>query len=164
MISWAPLNQIHGFVTMCQVRKSLYGLRQAPRTWYHTLSQSLLKFIFHQLKVNNSLFIFRCMRIQLFFLVYVDNIILTGSSPIIDHHKSSFVVKDLSTLTYFLGIEVVRCREGLLLYQHKYTTDLLVWFDMSGAKPVATLISTSKHLSILGDVDPMIYRSAIGGL
>lgn len=101
-------------------------------------------------------------------LVYVDDLIITGSSPshiasLTKHLQSSFAVKDLGILSYFLGIEVARCKEGLFLSQHKYTVDLLHRHQMDGAKPLSTP-STSKPGSDSSSVDPTEYCSAIGGL
>lgn len=57
-------------------------------------------------------------------LVYVDDLIITGSnsaliSPVIHDLSSAFVMKDLGDLLYFLGIEVHRSAEGILLTQTK---------------------------------------------
>lgn len=154
---------------VCRLKKSLYGLRQAPRAWYQTLSSALLRFGFLQSQADHSLFIYRRQGAFLLVLVYVDDIILTGShkavlESLVQHLKSTFVLKDLGALTYFLGIEVSRCREGLLLSQHKYMVDLLRRHNMDGSKPVTTPMATSSNLSVSGDVDPKEYRSAIGGL
>lgn len=102
-------------------------------------------------------------------LVYVDDMILTGSkssliSALTRHLQARFAVKDLGTLTFFLGVEVARCREGLLLSQHKYIVELLRRHHMDGAKSVSTPMATSPSLNISGSIDPSEYRSAIGGL
>ncbi|XP_013633001.1 PREDICTED: uncharacterized mitochondrial protein AtMg00810-like [Brassica oleracea var. oleracea] len=63
-------------------------------------------------------------------LIYVDDIIITGSDKdgIISTKaflKPTFDIKDLSELEYFLGIEMCRSKDGLFLSQGKYTLDLL---------------------------------------
>ena len=63
-------------------------------------------------------------------LIYVDDIIITGSDKegIISTKvflKSTFDIKDLGELKYFLGIEICRSKEGLFLSQRMYTLDLL---------------------------------------
>lgn len=102
-------------------------------------------------------------------LVYVDDIILTGSDPsllaaLTSHLKSRFAVKDLGPSTHFLGVEVARCCDGLFLSQHKYTDDLLHRHGIVGAKGVSTPMATSSLLPVSGEVNPSDYRSAIGGL
>lgn len=64
---------------VCKLIKSLYGLRQAPREWFSKFSEVLLKYGFHQSKADNSLFIFHTSISFTAVLVYVDDIILTGS-------------------------------------------------------------------------------------
>lgn len=67
-------------------------------------------------------------------MIYVDDIIVASSSSeansaLLRDLKSEFVLKDLGDLHYFLGIEVQKIGEGILLTQEKYTTDLLVSRD-----------------------------------
>ncbi|CAN6683923.1 unnamed protein product [Malus baccata var. baccata] len=102
--------------------------------------------------------------------VYVDDIIITGSSTIecqsiISKLQALFPVKDLGNIHYFLGIEVKRSAKGLLMHQSKYALDLLRKTDMLGAKPCATPVSTSKldHFGTLLS-DPTYYRSTVGAL
>ena len=59
-------------------------------------------------------------------LVYVDNIIISGTdTTIIQHLHDSFHMKDLGPLTYFLGLEVHQSNKGLIFNQHKYAIDLI---------------------------------------
>lgn len=53
-------------------------------------------------------------------MVYVDNIVLTGSSgqeidAVVHHLHSKFALKDMGPLSFFLGIDVQRTPQGLLL-------------------------------------------------
>lgn len=66
-----------GFV--CRLHKSLYGLKQAPRAWFDKLRDALLSLSFTCAKSNQSLF-FRIIQVSIvFILIYVDDIIVTGS-------------------------------------------------------------------------------------
>lgn len=154
--------------SVCLLRRTIYGLRQAPRAWYNALSSALLAFGFVQSMADSSLFIYNRGIIRIFVLAYVDDLIITGScsaviAKITQHLMKSFIVKDLGPLTYFLGVEVAHCKEGLFLSQHKYTVDMLRKFKMDGAKPVSTPMS-SKLPTLQGSTDATEYRSAIGGL
>ena len=56
----------------------------------------------------------------LYFLVYVDDLIVTGSDPslvdnIIGQLDSKFSTKDLGVLSFFYGVEVLATSMGLLL-------------------------------------------------
>jgi hypothetical protein len=68
--------------------------------------------------------------ITIYVLVYVDDIIITSSSPavvdaLLSDLRSEFALKDLGSLHYFLGIEVKSTSDGLILSQEKYATDIL---------------------------------------
>ena len=61
-------------------------------------------------------------------LVYVDDIVITGSDSALlgqlkTHLSESFHMKDLGSLTYFLGLEVHHSPSGISLNQHKYASD-----------------------------------------
>ncbi|GKB80363.1 ribonuclease H-like domain-containing protein [Tanacetum coccineum] len=77
------------------------------------------------------------------FLVYVDDIIITGNNVSeIENFKvflkSKFMIKDLGKLKYFLGIEVIDIEKGICLNQRKYVLDLLFECGMLACKPVNT--------------------------
>ncbi|GJS68851.1 putative ribonuclease H-like domain-containing protein [Tanacetum coccineum] len=60
---------------VCKVEKALYGLYQAPRAWYETLSTYLLDNGFQRGKIEKTLFIRRDKSDILLVQVYVDDII-----------------------------------------------------------------------------------------
>jgi len=110
---------------VCRLHKSLYGLKQAPRAWYTRLSDFLLSIGFQASKVDTSLFILSDGTNIFYLLVYVDDILLTGSNSAMLHHliqllSSEFKLRDLGAVHYFLGIEVQSTGMGLMLRQHKY--------------------------------------------
>jgi hypothetical protein len=58
--------------------------------------------------------------ITMFLLVYVDDIIITSSSPsavdaLLKDLRSEFALKDLDSLHYFLWIQVMKKGNGLVL-------------------------------------------------
>lgn len=58
---------------VCKLKKSLYGLRQAPRCWFAKLSMALKEFSFKQNYKDYSLFTLRRGTSALYVLVYVDD-------------------------------------------------------------------------------------------
>jgi hypothetical protein len=90
-------------------------------------------------------------------LVYVDDIIITSSSPavvdaLLSNLKKDFALKDLGGLHYFLGIEVKKVSDGIMLSQQKYASDLLHRTGMIHCKLVPTSMSSSEKLSAhIGD-------------
>lgn len=169
------MSQPSGFVDpnfpnhVCRLRKSLYGLKQAPRAWYQALSSALLTFGFHQSLADTSLFTLHKDGVHLFVLVFVDDLIITGSSSshladLTSHLQRHFALKDLGPLSYFLGIEVATCHEGLFLSQYKYTIDLLRRHNLEGCKPVSTPMASKINPPSNTLADAFEYRRAIGGL
>ena len=86
---------------------------------------------------------------------------------IISQLGAKFLLKDMGTLHYFLGMEVLPTRAGLLLSQHKYIHDLLSTTNMMGAKDVATPLSTSTCLTLVDGsaaFDSTEFHRVIGSL
>ena len=96
---------------VCHLHKAIYGLKQAPRAWLQEFCTFLLSLGFVTSRAYSSLFVYFCGNALLYFLVYVDDLIITGSdlSPvdtIIRQLDSKFSTKDLGVLSYFYGVEV----------------------------------------------------------
>ncbi|XP_010526680.1 PREDICTED: uncharacterized protein LOC104804180 isoform X2 [Tarenaya hassleriana] len=103
--------------SVCKLQRSLYGLKQASRQWNQKLSQVLLAAGFLQVQSDNSLFLKRNGSQLVAVLVYVDDLLITGNdaamiSDLKDTLHSSFEIKDLGPLHYFLGLEVARSKQG----------------------------------------------------
>lgn len=103
---------------------------------------------------------------QLYVLVYVDDILVTRSSSrlvqdVLHTLQGTFALKHLGKPKYFLGLEVSYQPNGyLLLTQHKYINDFLERANMSGCNGVVTpMLSTTKLIKHGLDVfkDPHMY-------
>lgn len=155
-----------------RLKKAVYGLRQAPRAWYNALKEFLLSIGFKNSLADASLFILQKGSLFVYILIYVDDIIITGTSTsaikqVTDRLAVKFSLKDLGELSYFLGLEAFRTPSGLHLTQTKYITDLLKKTKMAEAKPVATPMSSSQVLTLnSGDLlpNPSEYRATVGSL
>ncbi|GKV19984.1 hypothetical protein SLEP1_g30170 [Rubroshorea leprosula] len=156
---------------VCRLHKSIYGLKQAPRTWYQELKAFLLQHGLVNSRSDYSLFIFHYQSEWVYFLIFVDDIIVTGSTEklvesIISLMGATFSIKDLGCLNYFLGVNAIFTNAGLFLSQAQYIRELLAKFDMSDAKPVQSPLSTvplQLHQgNQLSDAQP--YRQLVGSL
>ncbi|KAK1412979.1 hypothetical protein QVD17_34637 [Tagetes erecta] len=166
-----------GETKVCKLVKSLYGLKQASRQWNEKLTATLTEIGFEQSKNDYSLFTKKHNKSLCILLVYVDDIIITGDNDIDlkavkAQIMSKFKIKDLGELKYFLGIEVLKSDEGIVLSQRKYCLDLLSEFGMLGSKPVSNpieqnIIVTDKQNSYKDDfelADVTGYQKLIGKL
>ncbi|CAM8901506.1 unnamed protein product [Rhodiola kirilowii] len=157
---------------VCKLLKSIYGLKQASRQWFAKFSEALLEFGFHKSMNDYSLFTLVRGTDFIILLVYVDDVILTGTSQsIIDEIKryihQKFHIKDLGVLKYFLGLEVARSHTGIFLNQRKYVLELLEDSNLTECKPSRTPMDIKHKLSLsqapLLD-DPLQYRKLVGKL
>ncbi|XP_060201831.1 uncharacterized mitochondrial protein AtMg00810-like [Lycium barbarum] len=126
---------------VCKLSRAIYGLKQSPRVWFTRLATYLLDLGFKQSTSDHSMFIFRQDGAIFILLIYVDDIVIFGSSKMlvsefIASMKSEFAMKDLGSLHYFLGVEIVHNTDGVLLLQRQYISNLLHHFDLAEVKPV----------------------------
>jgi hypothetical protein len=158
---------------VCKLKKSIYGLKQASRQWFSKLSTSLLLFGFLQAKSDSSLFIRKTTNSFITVLIYVDDVIITSNTfteinQVKQFLRTTFPIKDLGKLKYFLGIEVARSAKGIVLCQRKYALDILADSGFSGARPVSFPMETTLKLSANDAspplIDPASYRRLIGRL
>ncbi|GJZ94608.1 retrovirus-related pol polyprotein from transposon TNT 1-94 [Tanacetum coccineum] len=108
-----------------KVVKALYGLHQAPRASYATLSTFLLKSGYRKGTIDKTLFIKKNKNDIMLVQVYVDDIIF-GST------KKSFLVQQKE--------------DDIFISQEKYAVEILKKFDFDSVKTVSTPIETQKPL------------------
>lgn len=114
---------------ICRLKKAIYGLKQAPRAWYLELSTFLLFCGFHKSLADSSIVIYRVDSVIVYFLVYVDDIVLTSNNAgfldkFIGRLAARFSLKDFGLLHHFLGVEVIPTYDGLFLSQSRYILDI----------------------------------------
>jgi Reverse transcriptase (RNA-dependent DNA polymerase) len=157
---------------VCKLKKALYGLKQAPRAWFSKLKGFLLTQGFKSSQADHSLFFKVNSHSTTYILVYVDDILVTGSSShaiqsLLSALQQQFSLKNLGCLNYFLGIEVTDENGSLHLSQTRYLQSLLERTHMHNAKPIHTPMVSGQQLSKFSGtklLDPHLYRSTVGAL
>nr|GEY92518.1 retrovirus-related Pol polyprotein from transposon TNT 1-94 [Tanacetum cinerariifolium] len=104
-----------------KVKKALYGLHQALRAWYETLSTYLLDNGFQRGKINKSLFIKR-------------------------HKGDILLMSSKGELTFFLGLQVKQKKDGIFISQDKYVVEIVKKFGFTEVKTASTPMETQKPL------------------
>ncbi|GJW11538.1 putative ribonuclease H-like domain-containing protein, partial [Tanacetum coccineum] len=155
-----------------KVVKALYGLHQAPRAWYATLSTFLEKHGYKRGTIDKTLFIRRNKKDIMLVQVYVDDIIFgsTNKSWCAEFEalmQSRFQMSSMGELTFFLGLQVKQNKGGIFISQDKYVAEILKKFDLVNVKAAITPMETKLPLTKdeeAFDVDVHLYRSMIGSL
>jgi hypothetical protein len=60
--------------------------------------------------------------------------------------ENEFQISMMGELTFFLGIQVKKTKQGTFVHQAKYTKDLMKKFNMDELKSVSTPMSTATSL------------------
>ncbi|KAK4392733.1 Retrovirus-related Pol polyprotein from transposon RE2 [Sesamum angolense] len=88
-------------------------------------------------------------------LIYVDDILIIGESELClkeikSYLNKLFTIKDLGTSKYYLGVELARSSEGLVITQAKHIKDLITDAGMTQAKLALTPLPTGIKFSTKG--------------
>lgn len=157
---------------VCKLRKALYELKQALRAWFESLKTTLIKWGFYNTKGDTSLFVHSAGKSILIIIIYVDDILVTGSDAnelenFIVKLNKVFALKDLGNVHYFLGLEVKRDDTWMFMSQKKYMMDLLERFDMKDCSPCPSPMVSGKQFTEGSDDNlrnPTIFRRLIDAL
>ena len=157
---------------VCKLQKSIYGLKQAPRAWFESFTTQLLNLGFQASSADSSLFTYKDGPVITFLLLYVDDIVLTRNNSsfitqLILNLNKVFELKDMGTLSYFLGLQIQRSTKGFIVTQTKYSTDLLTKHNMVHCSPCKTPCVPNVRLSATCGqpiIDIHAYHSLVGSL
>ena len=164
----------------CKLQRSIYGLKQASRTWNIRFDQAITLYGFEKSPDEPCVY----KRIQgtkvVFLVLYVDNILLIGNdievlSSVKGWLQNKFDMKDLGEANYILGIKLLRDRKNkvLALSQALYIDKILARFSMENSKKGTLPFRHGVHLSkeqspkTLEQKERMsriLFASAIGSL
>ncbi|GJS62732.1 ribonuclease H-like domain-containing protein [Tanacetum coccineum] len=156
--SWYPHHVFH-------FQRSLYGLKQAPRAWFECFAGYATRVGFSHSRCDSLLFIYTQGSQVAYLLIYVDDIILTTSSPvllqeIIDSLHKEFGMTDLGPHNYFLGIFVARHSTCLFLSKKKSALQFLERAHMVHCNPSRTPVDIETKLGL--DADLSLYARPKG--
>ncbi|GJV80873.1 putative ribonuclease H-like domain-containing protein, partial [Tanacetum coccineum] len=154
-----------------KVVKALYGLHQAPRAWYATLSTFLLKHGYRRGTIDKTLFLKKHKRDIILVQVYVDDIIFgsTKKAWCDDFEalmKGEFEMSAMGELIFFLGLQVQQRPDGIFIGQDKYVQEILKKFDLdvrTATTPYEAPKPKSKN-ELDNPVNVHLYISMIGSL
>ncbi|KAI9186008.1 hypothetical protein LWI28_012937 [Acer negundo] len=147
--------------SVCKLQKTLYGLKQSPRAWFGKFTRAVKQYGYVQCKSDHTLFLNHTPYGDMTaFIVYVDDIVITGNNEgeiqkLKGFLAKDFEVKDLGNLRYFFGMEVARSKKGISVSQRKYVLDLLEETGMLDCKPAETPMDYTTKLGPIQDSPPV---------
>ena len=155
------MEQPKNFVTrdpksmVCKLKKSLYGLKQSPRLWYHKFHTSITSFSFMMNPADECIYHKFSGSKYIFLALYVNEILLaTNDLNLLRDTKqflsNNFDMKNLGNASYVLGIQIYRdCSKDILgLSQKGYIEKLLQRYNMQDCKLLDTPIAKGDKLSL----------------
>ena len=126
---------------MCELKKSIYGLKQASRQWYLKFNEVITSLGFVENKVDHCIYLKTSGSKFIFLVLYVDDTLLVGNDVnLLQETKAllskTFEMKDLGEVSFVLGIEIHRDRSQNLLgfSQRAYVDRVLKRFNMETCK------------------------------
>jgi hypothetical protein len=178
------MKQPEGFIIpgkerqVLRLRKALYGLKQASLSWWRALSKSLKKFGFKRIVSDAGIFVYREGKHRVIAVVYVDDILLLGSSrDLVLAKKREFMAKwecrDLPVAEFLsMRIQIDKVNRTVTIDQTSYCKKVLSkLFDKVADKdkrPARTpLPANYRPEPNSGEATPQLrrqYQSVIGSL
>ena len=120
------MNHPKGYITdpslVCKLKKSLYGLKHAPREWYSKMDAFLLSQKFQRCRSNPNVYLQQNYGHIIIIVLYVDDLLITGStiasiSAIKTALHNAFEMSDLGLLKQFWGLEIEQNSDGIMVTQ-----------------------------------------------
>ena len=167
-----PPSYPHSGSQVCHLLHALYGLKQALQAWFEKFSLVVAQQGFTLSPYDTALFVRRSSASVTLILLYVDDMIITGDDYAgirsLQHFLSKyFEMKDLGTLSYFLGLEVTSSSDGYYLFHTIYASDLLFKAGIIDNRIVSTPLEYNAKFTPL-DGEPISdathYRQLVGSL
>ena len=165
---------------VCKLKRSIYGLKQASRSWNLRFDEAVKEFGFIKNEDEPCVYKRLSGSAIIFLVLYVDDILLIGNDiPELQAVKAwlstSFSMKDLGEAAYILGVRIYRDRSRKLLglSQSTYVDKVLKRFSMQHSKkgflPVRHGVSLSKRDCPSSEEEKesmrvVPYASAIGSI
>uniref|UniRef100_A0AAV1TTC4 Reverse transcriptase Ty1/copia-type domain-containing protein n=1 Tax=Peronospora matthiolae TaxID=2874970 RepID=A0AAV1TTC4_9STRA len=132
--------------------KAIYGPKQASRVWNETFHEFVCSTGFQVSDFDPCLYLKITSGECVLLLVYVDDVLVTGSSTELimrtkSDLKARFEMTDSGKCAFVLGIELVDHDNGsVTMCQRRYVEDVLKRFGMSDCKAVTSPTDTSSRL------------------
>ena len=132
-----------------RTKASIYGLEQSPSMWNKRLDEVLQKFNLTSLRTEPCIYTLRDNdHIILTVLIYVDDILFYGKASAKEDFSKfmnqQFKIKSKSNVENFIGVQINKVKQGLILHQTKHISQNLKRFNLD---QILTQYSTPLEMS-----------------
>ena len=176
------MEQPHGAVEggdskVCLLHKSLYGLKQSAKLWNDTIHSYLVSLKFTRNSADMCLYQRSDGRGTIYLIIWVDDVVMiSNKQAVIDEFKQEisnhFLVKDLGTLKYFLGIQFEITPGRVIMTQDNHSYQVLDRFNMNDASPIKIPMVINIHDEIKAHSEDQVldkkmttrYQELVGSL
>jgi hypothetical protein len=136
---------------ICELIKTLYGLKQSGREWNIELDEKLKRFGFQRLRSDPCVYIKRDGDDVVIITVWVDDLLLFASSDkLMDQTKSDlrtqWEVTDLGEPTKIIGVEITHTEDSITISQKVYIESILECEGLSKINSVTTPLDSNIKL------------------
>ncbi|KAG3066604.1 hypothetical protein PI125_g23835 [Phytophthora idaei] len=167
-----PGFQVDGPSAVCELLKSLYGLKRVPNVWNRTLHAKLVTLGFERTDSDYGLYVLKENgEVKLLLTVYVDDLLLMGTrdlcAKIAAAVHETFELTTMGTVKYLLGIEILinRPNRQIVYCQKQYVSEVLKRFRMSDCNVCATPEATTPSTAVASATkDYLPYLELVGAL
>ena len=158
---------------VCRLRKSLYGLKEAPRVWNRKIRDFLKSIGFDQFYSDPC--VYSNKTTEIIIAMWVADLIIFGKdmasiNSLKAQLNEEYEMKDLRELKYFLSIQVHRDREWKVIHmsQSGYNRTILERYGMQNSKSANTPLSSGARLTKGTATDTLTdqreYQSMVGSI
>ncbi|GJR88940.1 retrovirus-related pol polyprotein from transposon TNT 1-94 [Tanacetum coccineum] len=155
-----------------RLKKALFDLKQAPKSWYDRLKAFLIKHNYSMGMVDNTLFTKKKDSNLIIVQIYVDDIIFGSTcqeicDDLVKIMHDELEMSMMGELNFFLGLQIKQLDDRIFFNQSKYIKEMLKKFGLEDSKPIKTHMSTETKLTRDEEgesVDNTKYRGMIGSL
>lgn len=152
------MNQPEGFDDgsgrVCQLKKAIYGLKQASRQWNIKLNDVMIKSGYKCSQIDSCIYFRRQGRSMIFVAVYVDDFLIFSNNKgwtnqLKANLTKNFSMKDLGEASNCIGMRINRDKKQgtITLDQKKYTEQIIDKFNMNDCYPVKNPVDSNQKLT-----------------
>jgi transposase InsO family protein len=161
--------------TVFELRKAIYGLKQASLVWYKRLSEFLETIGFRASTSDPCVF----SRPELqgkpatWIYAHVDDLVIISSDPLVlkTEFEHEFDIKYLGAAEFLLGMNIDRTATGLHVHQMQYIERKLIEYGLDQSPPASCPLNPKGHLKKATEAERcelvnlgINYRAIVGSL